>query len=173
MPTYPEDHIYQCETRGKYDARLPVSEDTFRLASPEQRKNLVIEGDNLPPPPTKGKGIKPQARNKWHVAPKEERNYNGKVYASKKEARYAQELDLRVRAGELSFYLEQVPFLITTGKGAIIHRIDFVTFTGRGDEGKSPRYNVEFIEVKGYDTPLGKLKRKLVEEKYSITIEVT
>lgn len=62
MTTYPEDHIYQCEPRARYDARLPVSQGVYDLASKEQRKHLVVESDNLPVPPTKGKGIKPQAR---------------------------------------------------------------------------------------------------------------
>ena len=37
--------------------------------------------------------------NKYHVSPREDRTYNGIVYDSKKEMLFAQELDLRVRAG--------------------------------------------------------------------------
>ena len=81
-------------------------------------------------------------------------------FASKKEAIYYNELKLRVRAGEVVFFLRQVPFDIPAG----VHRIDFVEFLSNGE--------VEFIEVKGYDTPMGKLKRKQVEELYPIKIKV-
>jgi hypothetical protein len=40
-------------------------------------------------------------RNKYHVSPREDRTLNGITYASKKEMRKAQELDLMVAAGEI------------------------------------------------------------------------
>ena len=95
--------------------------------------------------------------------------YNGKFYPSKKEAQRAMDNDLRIKSGDLSFYLEQVPFLITQGEGAIIYRMDFVEFE---QVANTELYEVHFIEVKGYDLPIGKMKRKLVEQKYSIHIEV-
>ena len=64
MKDYPEDNIYQCETHGTYDARLPVSEDTFRLAKPEQRPHLVVRNDNLPTQPDNATSMKAQARKK-------------------------------------------------------------------------------------------------------------
>lgn len=97
-------------------------------------------------------------RHKFHAMPTE---FQGVKYASKKEARYAQELLLRQKAGEVVFALRQVPFYLP---GSVRHVIDFQEFHADG--------TVHFVEVKGYDTPLGKLKRKMVEAIYPIKIEV-
>lgn len=123
-------------------------------------------GSNQPVSPAKPSSVKSQAQNKWHVAPKEERIYNGKLYASKKEALKAQELDLRVKAGDIDFYLEQVPFKLP---GGAKHRLDFVTFK---QVEKIPLYEVHFIEVKGRDLELGKLKRHQTEELFGISVEL-
>lgn len=87
--------------------------------------------------------------------------YNGVRYDSIKEARYAQELDLRVKAGEVVFFLRQVPFHLP---GNVRHVIDFVEFHTDG--------TVHIVEVKGYDTPQGKMKRKMVESVYPFEIEL-
>ena len=86
---------------------------------------------------------------------------DGIKFASKKEARAYQNLDLRKKAGDVLFFLRQVPFHLP---GGTKHVIDFVTFNADG--------SVHFIEVKGYDTPMGKMKRKMVEAQYPITIEI-
>ena len=86
---------------------------------------------------------------------------DGIKFKSKKEARYYQELKIRQRAGEVSFFLRQVPFDLGEG---VRHFLDFIEFWANGE--------VKFIEVKGYDTPQGKMKRKLVESMYPIEIEV-
>ena len=88
-------------------------------------------------------------------------DFNGKRYPSRKQARHAQELELAKRAGELLFYLEEVPVRLS---GGVIHRIDFLEFWASGE--------VKFVETKGFDTPQGKLKRKMVEAEYPFTIEV-
>jgi hypothetical protein len=92
--------------------------------------------------------------------------YNGRWYASKKEAQKAQELDALVKVGHISFYLEQVPIRLP---GNIIYRLDFLTFTQVAD---TPLYEVVAIDTKGYDTPVSKLKRKQVKELYGIDIEI-
>ena len=86
--------------------------------------------------------------------------YDGERYASKKEARYAQELDLRVRAGEVLFYLRQVPFDLP---GGVKYRCDFMEFWTDG--------SCHIIDVKGFKTPEYRMKKKLVEAQYPITIE--
>ena len=86
----------------------------------------------------------------------------GIKFASKKEADYYKELCLRrSEGGDIIFFLRQVPFHLP---GGTKHIIDFVTFNRDG--------TVRFIEIKGYDTPMGKMKRKMVEELYPIKIEV-
>lgn len=86
--------------------------------------------------------------------------YEGVQYASKKEARYAQELDLRVRAGEVVFYLRQVPFHLP---GGVVYRVDFAEFATNGE--------VHFVDVKGMRTKDYITKKKLVEALYPVTIE--
>ncbi len=92
--------------------------------------------------------------------------YNGIGYASKKEAQHAQDNDLRIKAGELTFYLTQVPFRLP---GKITYRADFVEFTRIPD---TTCWAVDWIDVKGYDTPVSNLKRKQVKEIYGIEIEL-
>ena len=86
---------------------------------------------------------------------------DGIKFPSKKEARYYEELKLRQAAGGVLFFLRQVPFHLP---GGVRHVIDFVEFHADG--------TVHFVEIKGYDTPIGKLKRKLVESIYPISVEV-
>ena len=82
-------------------------------------------------------------------------------FQSKKEARYYQGLKLLQKAGEVVFFLRQVPFDLP---GNVKHKIDFIEFHSDG--------TVHFVEIKGYDTPMGKLKRKQVEAIYPVKIEV-
>lgn len=95
-------------------------------------------------------------------------------YASKKEAEYADQLAFEQKLGSVSFWLEQVPFRLP---GGYIHRLDFVVFkvmtlTIKGVTADTGIFGIQFVEVKGRDLPMGKLKRKQVEEVYHITIEV-
>jgi hypothetical protein len=103
--------------------------------------------------------------------------HNGREYASKAEARYAAGLDLRKRAGEVLFWLEQVPMKLVgktaprkTKRGTNKHGsdikyvVDFVVFTADGE--------VHFVDVKGADTDMSRLKRAQAESLYPVTIEV-
>ncbi len=69
-------------------------------------------------------------------------------------------LKLMETVGVIKYIVRQVPFDLP---GNSIHRIDFMAVTEKG--------NV-FIEAKGRDLALGKLKRKQVEELYNINIHV-
>lgn len=97
-------------------------------------------------------------RHKFRAKPSEA---DGIIFASKKEMDYYRELLLRKKSGEVLFFLRQVPFHLP---GNVRHVIDFVEFWSDG--------TVHVVEVKGYDTPMGRLKRKQVEAIYPITIEV-
>jgi hypothetical protein len=61
---------------------------------------------------------------------------------------------------ELDFFLMQVPFHLP---GKSVHRVDFSVFFNE---------MVVFIEAKGKDLAMGKLKRKQVEDIYGIQIDV-
>ena len=100
---------------------------------------------------------------------------DGSVYDSKKEASKAAELDLCVQAGEIAFYLRQVPFDLGAG---VKYVADFVTFKNVYDHNDGPAYLTKVIEVKMWRkatskhpagffyTPEAKLKMKLFKEKY-------
>jgi predicted Ser/Thr protein kinase len=87
--------------------------------------------------------------------------YNGRKYASKAEARYAQKLDGMKATGEVLFYLPQVAMPIP---GYSRYVCDFLVFYANGE--------CAFIDVKGMVTPMFTLKKKLVEEAYPVTIEI-
>lgn len=85
--------------------------------------------------------------------------YKGVVYDSQREADYAAELDLRVRAGELTEWKRQVPIpLVVNGAKIATYYIDFVEV--------APGDTETYTEVKGYKTALWKLKWKLFEALY-------
>lgn len=63
-------------------------------------------------------------------------------------------------SGEVLFFLCQVPFSLPGMK----YIADFQVFLADG--------TVEFIDVKGRDTPMSKAKRKAVEELYPVTIKI-
>lgn len=86
--------------------------------------------------------------------------YLGRTYSSKLEAECARELDRMKKEGKILFFLEQVPLKLA-GKNR--HYVDFLVFYPD---------TVEFIESKGRDLPLGKLKREQCEEIYGIKIWV-
>ena len=97
-------------------------------------------------------------RHKFQASPSDE---DGIRFASKKERSYYGALKLRQKSGEVLFFLRQAPFHLP---GNVRHVIDFIEFWTDG--------TVHFVEIKGFDTPLGKLKRKQVMDIYPINIEV-
>jgi len=86
---------------------------------------------------------------------------DGFIFASQMEARYYNDLKLRVKAGEVIMFLRQVPFHID---GGVKYVLDFLEFRSDG--------TVHFIDTKGHQTKEFKLKKKLVEHQYPIEIEV-
>ena len=105
--------------------------------------------------------FQPVKQNKYHVAPVPDRTYHGIVFGSKKEAAKAAELDLCVQAGEIDFYLRQVPFIV--GYDPLTKYVaDFVTFKFYYTEG----WAIKVIETKGMYAPGAKRKIKLFREKF-------
>lgn len=97
-------------------------------------------------------------KNKWAIAKKQE--YNGFQYDSKFEAGIAQDLDLRVKAGELTHYDKQKKIeLIVNGYIIATYIIDFVAYHTDG--------TIEYIEAKGLASEVWKIKWKLFEALYS------
>jgi hypothetical protein len=85
--------------------------------------------------------------------------YNGSYYHSIKEADYAQELDLRVKAKDIKSWRRQIPFdLKVNGFKICRYVLDFEITHTNGD--------IELIEVKGMETDLWRFKRRLLEATY-------
>lgn len=85
----------------------------------------------------------------------------GWVYPSKLQARCAQWLRARQAAGEVRWFIEEVPFRLP---GHVVHRIDFLAVLANGE--------VQLIDAKGRDHAMGKLKRRQVEELYGVQIQL-
>lgn len=87
--------------------------------------------------------------------------YDGIRFDSKAEARYYLGLKTRVLAGDVVFFLRQIPIHLP-GKTKLV--IDFVEFHADG--------TVHFVDVKGMETETFKLKRRQVEALYPFEIEL-
>ncbi len=85
--------------------------------------------------------------------------YNGHLYASKAEAKRAQELTILKQAGEVSYWLEQVPFRLKCGA---VYRVDFFVVWADG--------HITIEDPKGMKTAVYKLKKKMVESEYPVRI---
>lgn len=97
-------------------------------------------------------------------APKEKKRHkygaiativDGIRFDSKKEARYYEQLKLRVQAGEVRYFLRQVPIYLPGGTRLVI---DFLEFMAEGPE--------RYVDVKGRETEAFKIKRREVEAAY-------
>lgn len=97
-------------------------------------------------------------KHKYHAKPTE---VDGIKFGSMKEARYYGQLKMLKMAGEVIFFLRQVPFEIGAG---ITYRLDFMEF--HSDQ------TIHYVEIKGFETKVWKIKKKLVESLYPIKIEV-
>lgn len=87
--------------------------------------------------------------------------YNGYSYMSKLEAQQAFELDCRLKAKEIISWERQVKIdLQAYGKHICNYYIDFVATRKDGVK--------EYIEVKGFETDVFKIKYKMFKAKMSI-----
>ncbi len=86
---------------------------------------------------------------------------DGKKFPSRLERKYYDQLKLRQIAGEVIFFLCQVPFAIG---GGVKYVCDFQVFLSDG--------TVEFIDTKGRDTAMSIAKRKIVEALYPVEIKI-
>jgi protein associated with RNAse G/E len=93
--------------------------------------------------------------------------YSGVIFDSRKEAEYCYKLDLAKKAfypkDKVISYDMQVPFEVkVNGAKICTYKLDFkVTYADN---------TIKFIDVKGMKTPVYRLKKKLVEAIYGITI---
>jgi hypothetical protein len=85
---------------------------------------------------------------------------DGSWHQSKKEAEYCTTLQLRQKAGDIAFFLEQVPFRLP---GGVKYLLDFMVFRKNGA--------IDYFDVKGVRTDVYKIKKKQVESLYGIEIQ--
>jgi len=97
-------------------------------------------------------------KHKFNAVPSE---VDGIRFDSKKEARYYVNLKLRVKAGEVVFFLRQTPFHLP---GGVTYRVDFQEFHADG--------TIHFVDVKGMKTKDFIMKKKMVENLYPVEIEI-
>lgn len=87
---------------------------------------------------------------------------DGIKFASKKEAKWYGHYKLLQKAGDVLFFLRQVPFDLP---GGVKYRCDFLVFWSNG--------TVSVIDVKGVKTPEFIAKKKMVEDLYNpVRIEI-
>lgn len=100
----------------------------------------------------------PIKKHKFNAKIKE---VDGIKFSSTLEAAYYAQLMLKKKIGLVKYFLRQVPLHLP---GKIKYVIDFLIFWADG--------HVEYIDVKGKDTPLSLTKRKQVEDLYPIKIKL-
>jgi hypothetical protein len=87
------------------------------------------------------------------------KQYNGKTFDSIKEANHAEELDWRIKAGEVKEWVHQykIPLAIN-GRHIANYYVDFKVILADDD--------IEYHEVKGFETEVWRLKWKMTEALY-------
>jgi hypothetical protein len=86
---------------------------------------------------------------------------DGNYFASKLEFRLHNNLLLLQKTGEINYFLRQVPFHLP---GKVKYIVDYQVFYKNGE--------VKYLDAKGYETPVFKMKKKMVEDLYPIKIEI-
>lgn len=90
--------------------------------------------------------------------------YKGVMYDSKKEAAHAQRLEYQMMACDVVDVQRQVKFkVVIHGKHCFTYILDFRVQYQNG--------NVEYHDVKGFRNGMYKLKKKIVEAYFGITIK--
>lgn len=101
-------------------------------------------------------------RRKYHNVPT---TVDGIRFDSKREAQYYQRLCLEREAGVIEYFLRQVPLHLPGGTKLVV---DFVVFA-RDERGC---LSVRYVDAKGRQTDLFRVKRREVEHHYPITVEL-
>jgi len=111
-------------------------------------------------------GAPPVNRSKYHA---KKTLFNGVMYDSQREADVARTLELLRSATDPSVRVvkieRQVHFELQPPPERIVYRLDFRITRADG--------SVEHIEVKGFETPSWRIKKKLMRQKYPhITLKI-
>jgi len=104
------------------------------------------------------KAIKKGKKNKYNA---KRTIVDGINFPSELEASYYSHLKIRVLAGEVLYFLRQVPFHLP---GGVKYVVDFMEIHADG--------SVHYVDVKGKETRMFITKKKIVEALYPVEIEV-
>lgn len=107
-----------------------------------------------------GKGAPREVVSKPRKYSNQPTTRDGFRFDSKKEAAYYDQLKIRQQIGEVSHFLMQVPFHLP---GNTRYVLDFLVFF---TDGSAP----EYVDVKGRETQVFRLKKRQVESLYPIRI---
>ena len=91
--------------------------------------------------------------NKYKVSPKEKRTWNNKTYASKREMEVAKQFWALKSRGEILELEEQPKIELLPKPNKVSYIPDFRIVWRNGNE--------EFIDVKGFETDVFKIKKKM------------
>lgn len=119
----------------------------------------VSSGGSIPTP--RRRSVLRAGRSKYGARRTEAQ---GIVFHSRKEATRYLELCCLVKAGQIDGLTLQPRYALTVGAVTIGHYVADFAYVERGD--------VVVEDVKGYDVPLGKWKRKHCEAQYGIAIRI-
>ena len=129
---------------------------TSTAALPERMRQMVE---------AQGKGTSRETATKPAPKPNKYHNHpttvDGIRFDSKKEARYYEQLVIRQKVGEVSYFLMQVPLRLPGGSKYVVDFQVFFTEPGRREE---------YVDVKGRETQVFRLKKREVEHHYPIQI---
>lgn len=129
---------------------------TSAAAMPDRLRQMVeAQGKGA----TREERTAPMPRpNKYHNHPT---TVDGIRFDSKREARYYEQLKIRVAAGEVAYFLRQVPLYLPGGTRYVV---DFVLFYA------DPEHSPEYVDVKGRETQVFRMKKREVEHHFPIRI---
>lgn len=96
---------------------------------------------------------------------------DGQRFASKAEAAYYQELKALQASGAVAWFVRQVPFDL---EGGVKYRADFLIVWNDMllNGGQFTKAKVTVVDVKGFMTPMSRLKIRQVEARYGIEINI-
>lgn len=135
--------------KGNRGLRFP----SLAAAPQSIRAAVEAQGKGAPREPAA-----PQRTSKYNNHPT---TVDGIRFDSKKEARYYEQLKIRIAAGEVSYFHMQVPIRLP---GGTKYLVDFLVFFT--DPARLP----EYVDVKGKQTAEFRLKKREVEHQYPIQI---
>ena len=95
---------------------------------------------------------------------------DGYKFDSKAEGAYYEYLKMQKKAGKVSYFLMQVPFILP---GGVRYRLDFMVIKNTGESlaGGYDYFDIEYIDVKGCITSVFRIKKKQVEALYPVKIK--